>query len=106
MLTVRLNRNIIKVKGVKNLANHKLLTLRAARVNCGYTQGEVAELAGRNVDTITYYEKDSTNIPKSLETFLLDLYDVPGDYIFFGKESDLIGHRKRKKEGGDSEKQG
>lgn len=67
------------------------LTLKAARVNRGLHQREVAEKVGKNLDTIAKYEKDSTNIPRWLGTALAELYNVPEDLIFFGKESDFTG---------------
>ena len=67
------------------------ITWRAARVNRGYTLKQAAELAGKNIDTIMRYEKDSTEIPHDLMLFLLGLYDVPADVIRCGLESDLIG---------------
>lgn len=68
------------------------ITLRAARVNKGLHQREVAEKVGLNVDTITKYEKDSTNIPRWLSKALSELYGLPDeDIIFFGKESSFTG---------------
>ena len=75
------------------------LTLRAARVNCGMTLKDVADATGRCVDTISKYEVDSTNIPRDLSVNLLNLYKVPYELIFFGKESSLNGFiRKKNKE--------
>lgn len=70
------------------------LTWRAARVNKGYTQQEVAKLSGRNIDTVNKYERDSTEIPHDLMVLWLRLYGVPSDMIFCGPESDLIGREK------------
>lgn len=67
------------------------ITWRAARVNRGLTQGEVAELSGKNIDTITKYEKDSTSIPNDLMKLWIKLYNVPEDLIFLGRESDFTG---------------
>ena len=69
------------------------ITWRAARVNRGYNQAEVAELSGKNIDTVTKYEKDSTEIPYSLMQTWLDLYGVPADIIFCGLESDFTGKK-------------
>lgn len=73
-----------------------ILTLRAARVNCGYTTKDVARITGRHHETIGSYEKDSTNIPRDLMVLLLDLYQVSYENIFFGKESDFHGSIRKK----------
>lgn len=70
------------------------ITLRAARVNCGLTLKDVAHETGRSVDTISKYEIDSTNIPRDLMVELIDLYQIPDEHIFFGKESSFHGFRK------------
>ncbi len=67
------------------------LTLRAARVNLGFTVKEVAKRVGKNPETISYYERNSTNIPRDLMVDLLNLYRVKYDQVFFGKESDFHG---------------
>jgi transcriptional regulator with XRE-family HTH domain len=72
------------------------ITLRAARVNCGFTLREVAQQTKRSVDTIIKYEKNSTDIPHDLMSTLLELYSVSIDYIFFGSESDFIGIKRCK----------
>ncbi|MFD1179527.1 helix-turn-helix transcriptional regulator [Paenibacillus puldeungensis] len=77
------------------------ITLRAARVNKGMTIDEVAKRAQKSPKTIAKYEEDSTNIPRSLFILLVNLYEVPEDMIFFGRESVFIGFdrgskRKRK----------
>ncbi|HGF7676962.1 TPA: helix-turn-helix transcriptional regulator [Enterococcus faecium] len=76
------------------------LSLRSARVNAGMTTKEVAERVGVHHQTISKYEKDSSNISVSLLNELSELYQVPVDYIFLGKEYDLIRtiELKRKKE--------
>lgn len=76
------------------------VTLRAARINCGFTTKEVGAITGKSEATIQKYEKDSTNIPRDLSVVLLQLYKVPEEHIFFGRESVFIGSaekRKRKK---------
>ncbi|WP_199615504.1 helix-turn-helix domain-containing protein [Paenibacillus alkalitolerans] len=67
------------------------ITLRAARVNCGFTLKEVAHQTGRSTETISKYEIDSTNIPRDLMVELIALYQVPDEHIFFGKESSFHG---------------
>ena len=76
------------------------LSLRSARVNAGMTTKEVAERVGVHHQTISKYEKDSSDISVSFLNELSELYQVPVDYIFLGKEYDLIRtiELKRKKE--------
>lgn len=74
------------------------MTLRAARVNRGFTIKEVASITGKCVDTISKYESDSTSIPQDLMIELLSIYRVPFEFIFFGNESEFHGFAKRKKE--------
>lgn len=73
------------------------LTLRAARTNRGHTLKDVAKLTSRSIDTINRYEIDSSRIPRDLMEELLDLYQVDGNLIFFGKESDFTGKTKQNK---------
>jgi transcriptional regulator with XRE-family HTH domain len=70
------------------------ITLRAARVNCGFKLKEVANHCEKSVDTIIKYEKNSSDIPHDMMLRLLILYDVTINDIFFGKLSDFIGHHK------------
>ena len=67
------------------------ITLRAARINAGFTAKEVATRTGKNIDTICKYEADSSNIPHELMVTLLELYKVPFGLVFFGKESEFHG---------------
>lgn len=72
------------------------ITLRAARVNCGFRLKEVADHCEKSVDTIIKYEKNSNDIPHDLMLKFLELYDVTINDIFFGKLSDFIGlHKSR-----------
>ena len=71
--------------------NNLKLTLRAARVNAGYSKSEAAEKLCKSVDTIGKYEFDSSNIPRALMEDMCRLYHVHPDNIFFGIESDFIG---------------
>lgn len=75
-----------------------LFSLKALRINAGYTSKEVGELANTHPQTILKYEKDSTKIPMDLLKFLSDLYQVPTDYIFLGKQFELNRKIKEKQE--------
>lgn len=60
------------------------VTLKAARVNSGYTQREVADLLNKNVSTIINWENGNG---KNINWFdfqrLCKLYNVSTDIIFF-----------------------
>ncbi|MGR6762701.1 helix-turn-helix domain-containing protein [Paenibacillus sp. T2-29] len=73
------------------------VTLRAARINRGFTTRDVGAITGKSHATIEKYEKDSTNIPRDLSVVLLQLYKVPEEHIFFGKESVFIGFTEKRK---------
>ena len=64
------------------------ITLRAARINAGLTLVKAAKEFGINKDTLSRYEKDSTKIPRDIFTKIEEIYGVPVDNIFFGKESE------------------
>lgn len=73
------------------MQNGFYITLKTARILRGLTIRQVAVLTGKCPDTISKYEKDSTDIPRDLSVLLLKLYNVPDQYVFFGRESDLHG---------------
>ena len=92
-LTIRFYRSILEVIFGKGVDYMLVLTLRAARVRRGLRIREVAGATGRSIDTISRYERDSTDIPRSLMEQLLELYGVGADQVFFGPESDFTGRR-------------
>lgn len=65
-------------------------SLKSIRTNAGFTMVEAAKEVGIHPQTLSSYEKDSSNISMSLLEKLSNLYQVPIDYIFLGKEYDLI----------------
>ncbi|ESV53798.1 Cro/Cl family transcriptional regulator [Streptococcus agalactiae LMG 14747] len=65
-------------------------TLKACRVNAGYTLREVAQKVGKNFQTISKYEKDSALIPFELLKELSILYQVKMDDIFLGDSTKKI----------------
>jgi transcriptional regulator with XRE-family HTH domain len=73
------------------------ITLRAARINKGMTAKEVAQLTNKSAATISKYENDSSEIPWDLLSRLLEIYGVPQEHIFFGKESVFIGRKAKRK---------
>ena len=61
------------------------ISLKAARVNAGLTQSEVAEKMGRIKQTIGKWESGKTE-PKAGElAALCELYNVPVSCIILGK---------------------
>lgn len=65
-------------------------TLKACRVNAGYTLRQVAKKVGKNFQTISKYEKDSTLIPFELLKDLSELYHVKLDDTFLGDSTKKI----------------
>lgn len=66
------------------------ISLKAARTNAGLTVVEASKIVDVHPQTLSKYEKDSSNIPVSLFTKLSTIYQFPEDNIFLGKEYDLI----------------
>ncbi|MGO1357271.1 helix-turn-helix domain-containing protein [Alkalibacterium gilvum] len=66
------------------------ITMRAARVNAGYTQGQASNELGINTDTLVRYEKDNSKIGRDIIVKMQDLYKIDADHIFFGAESEFI----------------
>lgn len=58
------------------------ISLRAARVNAGMTQEEVAKVVGKGKQTIVNWENGKTAIPAVELQKLCNLYKMPLDYIF------------------------
>lgn len=66
------------------------ISLKSARLNCGLTLKDASEMVGIHHQTLSKYEKDSSDISISLLDKLSYLYQIPKDYIFLGKEYELI----------------
>lgn len=67
-----------------------LFSLEACRKNAGFSLKEASLRLGISYQTLSKYERDSSNIPLSLLNKMVDLYQVPLDYIFLGKKYELI----------------
>lgn len=63
------------------------ITLEAARHNVKKTMKDVGKEVGVHSQTISKYEKDSSNIPFSLLRKLSSIYKIPIDNIFLGSSS-------------------
>lgn len=72
------------------------ITLRAARVNAGLKLVDAASLFGINKDTLSKYEKDSTNVPRSFFIKIEEIYRFPVENIFFGVESEFFRTKNKK----------
>lgn len=66
------------------------ITLKAARVNIGKTMKEAAGEFGIHYETLSNYESDSTNVPRTFFIKLEAVYGIPTEYIYFGKQDDYI----------------
>ena len=53
------------------------ITLRAARVSCGYTVEQAAKYCGVSSGTIRKYETNPSHLPLYLTIQLSKLYDIP-----------------------------
>ena len=71
------------------------LTLKACRINCGMTMKEAAEHFGIHSDTLSHYENDSTNVPRTFFIRLESVYGIPLENIYFGKNDEFIEGRKK-----------
>lgn len=61
------------------------ITLKAARINAGYSQKEAASILGINPDTLRTYENGRV-IPKwDVVDKMRELYRLPLDLLKFGK---------------------
>ena len=71
--------------------DYPLITLKAARVNAGFSQKQAAKSLGINTSTLQNYEKGETIPDWNMVEKISNLYEFPKDYIFFGKKSALSG---------------
>ena len=66
------------------------LTLKACRINCGMTMKEASQHFGIHYDTLSNYENDSTNVPRTFFIRLESVYGIPTENIYFGKQEEFI----------------
>jgi transcriptional regulator with XRE-family HTH domain len=66
------------------------ITLKACRVNCGLTLKQASKLFGIHFETLSNYENDSTNVPRTFFIKLEEVYGIPTEFIYFGKHQDFI----------------
>lgn len=63
------------------------ISLRAARVNAGLTQADVAEKTGKDRMTINSWENGKSPIDMANFTFLCNLYGIDSKYILLPCDS-------------------
>lgn len=61
------------------------ISLRAARVNAGLTQADVAEKIGKDRMTINNWENGKSPIDMANFAFLCNLYGIDSNYILLPK---------------------
>ena len=72
------------------------ISLKACRVNAGMTLKEASQIFGVHYETLSNYENDSTNVPRTFFIKLESVYGIPTENIFFGKHEDHINAMKEK----------
>lgn len=72
------------------MSNQIVLTLEAARVNCGLTLEQAAKKLGIHRDTLWKYEQDSTRVSRTFMLKASEIYGIPIDNIFFGVKSEFF----------------
>jgi transcriptional regulator with XRE-family HTH domain len=70
------------------------LTLKACRVNLGLTLKEASQLFDIHYLTLSNYENDSTNVPRTFFIKLESVYGIPTENIYFGKQEDFYADMK------------
>lgn len=61
------------------------ISLKAARVNAGFTIREAAKLLGISPTTLIKWENDPGKLNFYEQQKIENVYDFPTDHIFFGK---------------------
>lgn len=62
------------------------ISLRAARINAGFTLNEVSEKTGYCLDTLSRYEKGKSQPRWNTFLELCRLYQIPADDVFIPNE--------------------
>lgn len=71
------------------------ISLKAARINIGMTLKEASSHFNIHYETLSNYEADSTNVPRTFFIKLEAVYGIPTEYIYFGKHADYIKEMKK-----------
>lgn len=75
---------------MEKVTNTIKITLRAARVNAGLRLVDASKIFNINKDKLSKYEKDSTDVPRTFLLQIEEVYRVPTENIFFGRESEFF----------------
>jgi DNA-binding XRE family transcriptional regulator len=65
------------------------ITLKAARVNVGMTLKEAYQHFNIHYETLSNYETDSTNVPRTFFIKIESVYGIPTENIYFGRQDDF-----------------
>jgi transcriptional regulator with XRE-family HTH domain len=76
------------------------ITLKACRINVGMTLKQASQHFGIHYETLSNYENDSTNVPRTFLIKIESVYGIPVENIFFGKQEDFFTRVQRTLEGG------
>jgi transcriptional regulator with XRE-family HTH domain len=57
-------------------------------VNAGMTLKQASAHFGIHYETLSNYENDSTNVPRTFIINLESVYGIPTENIYFGKQED------------------
>lgn len=80
----KLNLYIMSMEGGgMNMNNFPKITIKAARMNCGKTQKEVAKELGISETTYIRWEKEPSNISAKYQKKLEKIFNFPTDLIIF-----------------------
>lgn len=67
-----------------------MITLRAARISCGYSAKQIADLCSIKLSEYETFEKDSRLIPKNIAVKLKNILGISLDKIYIGKENECF----------------
>lgn len=70
------------------------ITLKAARVNAGLLLKDAAKAFNIHYETLGNYETDSTNVPRTFFIRIEEVYRIPMEKIYFGKQSEYFAKLK------------
>ena len=82
-MTLRFNRNIVKIQSIRKEESTMPITLKSARVNKNLTQAEAAKKLRISVDTLSNYERGKSYPDVPVIKRMEDLYGVPYSELIF-----------------------
>ena len=82
-MTLRFNRNIVKIQSIRKEESIMPITLKSARVNKNLTQAEAAKKLRISVDTLSNYERGKSYPDVPVIKRMEDLYGVPYSELIF-----------------------